>query len=149
MPDISAVSASFSLVLSFVADMPPFAPSKRVELKRMEHERQRLIQRKMFEEQMRVLEQQQQQELLSLPMESAQSLQHLAASAPTTPPRVNSTLAGGEHSPLTSIPGRYMDPGMLSNAVGCRAHGRAFNEIFVRSPTRNSPSVLSSPRIGH
>ena len=68
---------------------------KRVELKRMEHERQRAIQRKIFEEQMRALEHQQQQELLTLPLDSAQSLQHLAASAPTTPPRVNSTLVGG------------------------------------------------------
>ena len=56
----------------------------------MEHERQRLLQRKMFEEQMRQLEQQQQQELLSLPVDSGAGVQHLAASAPTTPPRVNS-----------------------------------------------------------
>ena len=56
----------------------------------MEHERQRLLQRKMFEEQMRQLEQQQQQELLSLPVDSGAGIQHLAASAPTTPPRVNS-----------------------------------------------------------
>ena len=84
----------------------------------MEHERQRAIQRKMFEEQMRALEQQQQQELLSLPLDSAQSLQHLAASAPTTPPRVNSNLAGGEPSPLSATHARLMDPTALSNAVG-------------------------------
>ncbi|EJD04358.1 ARM repeat-containing protein [Fomitiporia mediterranea MF3/22] len=92
--------------------------SARVELKRMEHERQRAIQRKVFEEQMRALEQQQQQELLSLPVDSSQSLQHLAASAPTTPPRVNSTLVGSEHSPLAIMHGRLMDPAALTSAVG-------------------------------
>lgn len=56
----------------------------------MEHERQRLIQRKIFEEQMLALEQQQQQELLCLPVDTGAGVQHLAASAPTTPPRVNS-----------------------------------------------------------
>lgn len=57
----------------------------------MEHERQRLIQRKLFEDQMRVLEQKQAQELLSIPFEpnGASGVQHLAASAPTTPPRNN------------------------------------------------------------
>jgi hypothetical protein len=80
----------------------------------MEHERQRLLQRKMFEEQMRALEQQQAQELLSIPVDSnGNALQHLAVSAPTTPPRVNSAL-GGEVSPNRLV----MDPTLLSNAVG-------------------------------
>jgi hypothetical protein len=67
----------------------------------MEHERQRLIQRKMFEEQMRMLEQQQQQELLSLPIDPSSGVQHLAASAPTTPPRVNSNF--GTYSRLAEF----------------------------------------------
>ncbi|KAI0035236.1 armadillo-type protein [Vararia minispora EC-137] len=64
--------------------------SARVELKRMEHERQRALHRKLFEDQMRALEQQQQQELLALPVENGN---HFAVSAPTTPPRVNAVLA--------------------------------------------------------
>jgi hypothetical protein len=56
----------------------------------MEHERQRALHRKLFEDQMRVLEQQQRQELLSLPVENGN---HFAVSAPTTPPRVNAVLA--------------------------------------------------------
>lgn len=63
----------------------------------MEHERQRLLQRKMFEDQMRMLEQQQAQELLSIPVDSS-SIQHLAVSAPTTPPRINATL-DSDYSP--------------------------------------------------
>lgn len=119
MPDISAVSIFlFYCELCAPCSVLILKIFKRVELKRMEHERQRLIQRKMFEEQMRVLEQQQQQELLTLPLDSAQSLQHLAASAPTTPPRVNSTLVGGEPSPLSATHGRLMDPMAFSNAVG-------------------------------
>ena len=87
---------------------------QRVELKRMEHERQRALQRKMFEDQMRALEQQQAQELLSIPLDAnGNTIQHLAVSAPTTPPRVNSAL-GGEVSPNRLM----MDPTLLSNAVG-------------------------------
>lgn len=112
---------------------------KRVELKRMEHERQRAIQRKIFEEQMRALEHQQQQELLTLPLDSAQSLQHLAASAPTTPPRVNSTLVGGEHSPIPVLHGRLMDPTALSNAVGAG----------VNVDKRKSVTYADTPQIGY
>ena len=54
----------------------------------------RALHRKIFEDQMRALEQQQQQELLTLPLDTSgnSSLQHLAMSAPTTPPRVNAVL---------------------------------------------------------
>ncbi|KAL5534613.1 hypothetical protein ACEPAG_1076 [Sanghuangporus baumii] len=113
--------------------------SARVELKRMEHERQRAIQRKIFEEQMRALEHQQQQELLSLPLDSSQNLQHLAASAPTTPPRVNSTLVGGEHSPIPVMQGRLMDPAALSNAVGAG----------VNVDKRKSVAYADTPQIGY
>ena len=69
-------------------------PPQRVELKRLEHERQRAIQRKMFEDHMKVLEHQQAQELLSIPYESTLSGQgqHIALSAPTTPPGTNKKL---------------------------------------------------------
>ncbi|PPQ67410.1 hypothetical protein CVT25_005989 [Psilocybe cyanescens] len=69
--------------------------SARVELKRIEHERQRDLQRKHFEDQMRALERAQAQELLSIPYDSNGNggIQHLAVSAPTTPPRLNTQLA--------------------------------------------------------
>jgi len=59
---------------------------KRVELKRIEHERQCLIQRKLFEDQMRVLEQKQAEKLLSIPFEPNGNggVQLLAVSAPST-----------------------------------------------------------------
>ncbi|RXW18444.1 hypothetical protein EST38_g7413 [Candolleomyces aberdarensis] len=68
--------------------------SARVELKRLEHERQRAIQRKMFEDHMKVLEHQQAQELLSIPYDPTLSGQgqHIALSAPTTPPGTNKKL---------------------------------------------------------
>jgi len=59
----------------------------RVELKRLEHERQRALQRKFFEDQMKVLEHQQAQELLTIPYDNlGGGGQHIALSAPTTPP---------------------------------------------------------------
>ena len=97
--------------------------SKRVELKRKEHERQRVIQRKIFEEQMRVLEEQQQQELLSLPIDGS-ALQQFAASAPTTPPRVNAILAGGERSPHAIARGHTFDSQVLPAPLGLPAHAR-------------------------
>jgi hypothetical protein len=64
--------------------------SQRVELKLLEHERQHLIQCKMFEDEMHALEQQRAQELVNIlhdPNASkGNTLQHLAASAPTTTP---------------------------------------------------------------
>jgi hypothetical protein len=109
--------------------------SARVELKRLEHERQRLIQRKIFEEQMRALEQQQAQELLSIPVEpNGTGIQHLAVSAPTTPPRVNAVLQG------EAIPGarhsQGMDADSLSKAVGA---------ADKRKSVTYAPSVNISP----
>lgn len=83
----------------------------------MEHERQRLAQRKAFDEQMRMLEQQQQQELLTIPVldgSSGNSLQHFAVSAPTTPPRVDSALGDGEIAAANMV----MNATLLSKAVG-------------------------------
>ena len=92
MPDMSAVGDFFFTSLLF---SPTNKSDQRVELKRLEHERQRLLQRKLFEDQMRALEQKQAQELLSIPsfeQNGNGGVQHLAVSAPTTPPRVNTQL---------------------------------------------------------
>ncbi|KAL4246787.1 PUM-HD domain-containing protein [Abortiporus biennis] len=102
-------------------------------IKRMEHERQRAIQRKMFEDQMRALEQQQAQELLTIPIDSG--LQHLAVSAPTTPPRVNALL-NGELGSTLSHPS--VDAEILSKAVGSAVSDK-------RKSVTYAPSVNNSP----
>ncbi|EPQ61118.1 ARM repeat-containing protein [Gloeophyllum trabeum ATCC 11539] len=72
--------------------------SARVELKRMEHERQRALQRKMFEDQMRVLEHQQAQELLSIPYDPS------SAGTATSDKRKSVTYAPSvNHSPEMSL----------------------------------------------
>lgn len=93
-----------------------------MELKRLEHERQRLLQKKMFEDQMRALEQQQARELLSIPYESMASA-HLAVSAPTTPPRVNAMLHG-DNFIRTTLFQPSVDAEVLSKAVGSAADKR-------------------------
>ncbi|KAI0762565.1 ARM repeat-containing protein [Fomes fomentarius] len=104
-------------------------------LKRMEHERQRALQRKMFEDQMRALEQQQARELLTIPIES----QHLAVSAPTTPPRVNAVLSD-DHSPTyrSSLSRSTVDVDVLSKAVG---------NADKRKSVTYAPSVNHSPEL--
>ncbi|KAI0825240.1 ARM repeat-containing protein [Trametes gibbosa] len=103
-------------------------------LKRMEHERQRAIQRRMFEDQMRALEQQQARELLTIPIE-----QHLAVSAPTTPPRVNAVLSD-DHSPTyhSALSKSIVDADMLSKAVG---------NADKRKSVTYAPSVNHSPEM--
>ncbi|KAG8220166.1 ARM repeat-containing protein [Butyriboletus roseoflavus] len=110
--------------------------SARVELKRLEHERQRTIQRKLFEEQMRVLEQQQAQELLSIPYDPV----GLAVSAPTTPPRVNAIL----HSDSlikSALSHSSVDVDVLSRAVGSAVADK-------RKSVAYAPSVDLSPELG-
>ncbi|EIW65056.1 ARM repeat-containing protein [Trametes versicolor FP-101664 SS1] len=104
-------------------------------LKRMEHERQRALQRKMFEDQMRALEQQQARELLTIPIEQ----QHLAVSAPTTPPRVNAVLSD-DHSPTyhSALSKSIVDADMLSKAVG---------NADKRKSVTYAPSVNHSPEM--
>ncbi|KAM5534349.1 hypothetical protein V8D89_011942 [Ganoderma adspersum] len=105
-------------------------------LKRVEHERQRALQRKMFEDQMRALEQQQARELLTIPIEASQ---HLAVSAPTTPPRVNAVLSD-DHSPTypSSLARSVMDPDALLQAVG---------KADKRKSVTYAPSVNHSPEM--
>ena len=107
----------------------------------MEHERQRALQRKMFEDQMRALEQQQAQELLTI--DSGAGLQHLAASAPTTPPRINAVLSnelspglGNMFSPST------VDAEILSKAVGSAADKR--KSVTYAPSVNHSPETLSA-----
>jgi hypothetical protein len=96
----------------------------------------------MFEEQMRALEQQQAQELLSIPVDSnGNAIQHMAASAPTTPPRVNTLLPGGpEISPTfrTGFSRMGLDTDVLSRAVGFVADKR--KSVTYAAATR-SPDI--------
>lgn len=96
----------------------------------------------MFEEQMRALEQQQAQELLTIPVDSnGGGLQHMAASAPTTPPRVNALLPGGpEISPTvrTNFPRMGLDTDVLSRAVGSVADKR---KSVTYAPATRSPDI--------
>ncbi|EGN92683.1 hypothetical protein SERLA73DRAFT_65326 [Serpula lacrymans var. lacrymans S7.3] len=114
--------------------------SARVELKRLEHERQRHLQRKMFEDQMRQLEHQQAQELLSIPYDpnAGNSLQHLAVSAPTTPPRVNAVL-NGEGLLRSSLSHSSVDAEVLSRAVGSAVDKR---KSVTYAPVSHSPELL-------
>lgn len=137
MPELSAVSI-FSRFMHGIL----IVVSQRVELKRIEHERQRALHRKLFEEQMRMLEQQQAQELLNIPVDgNGNALQHMAASAPTTPPRVNALLPGGpEISPTlrTGIARMGLDTDVLSRAVGSVADKR---KSVTYAPATRSPEM--------
>ncbi|KAG1874193.1 ARM repeat-containing protein [Suillus tomentosus] len=113
--------------------------SARIELKRLEHERQRLLQRKMFEDQMRALEQQQAQELLCIPYDPTASA-HLAVSAPTTPPRVNAVL-NGDNLVRAALSHSSVDAETLSKAVGSAVADK-------RKSVTYAPSVHRSPELG-
>lgn len=119
----------------------PLTFSLKRTLKRLEHERQRAIQRKMFEDQMRALEQKQAQELLGIP---DPGLQHLAVSAPTTPPRVNIAL-NGEISPGlgSSYSHSPVDAEVLSKAVGSAVIDKRKSVTYAPS-VNNSPEALTS-----
>ncbi|KAF9017168.1 hypothetical protein BDZ89DRAFT_385880 [Hymenopellis radicata] len=97
--------------------------SARVELKRIEHERQRALQRKIFEDQMRVLEHQQAQELLSLPYDpnapTNGGIQHLAVSARlrlpvSTPSSMATTDSREKHSEWPQFHGSRGPDGLAS-----------------------------------
>ncbi|KAF9234965.1 ARM repeat-containing protein [Melanogaster broomeanus] len=112
--------------------------SARVELKRLEHERQRAIQRKVFEDQMRALEKQQAQELLSIPYDPSLGL---AVSAPTTPPRVNAVLHGDSYMKSALSHSSSLDVDILSKAVGSAVSDK-------RKSVTYAPSVDRSPDLG-
>ena len=96
----------------------------------------------MFEEQMRALEQQQAQELLNIPVDSnGNAIQHMAASAPTTPPRVNVLLPGGpDASPSlrTGFARMGLDTDVLSRAVGSVSDKR---KSVTYAPITRSPEI--------
>jgi hypothetical protein len=100
------------------------------------------MQRKFFEDQMRVLEHQQAQELLSLPYDpnaplGKDNLQHIAVSAPTTPPRVNADLNGDIQTMIPSgRASQLMDAESISKAVGV---------ANKRKSVTYAPSVNLSP----
>ncbi|EMD41536.1 hypothetical protein CERSUDRAFT_110088 [Gelatoporia subvermispora B] len=119
--------------------------------KRLEHERQRLLQRKMFEDQMRALEQQQARELLSIPGDATLSaLQHLAVSAPTTPPRVNAVLSE-ELSPRLGMgfahSHSHVDADVLSRAVGSAVADKRKSVTYA--PSVNHSPEMKSGGAGH
>jgi hypothetical protein len=90
---------------------------------------------------MRALEHQQAQELLTIPYGSdapngSSGLQHLAVSAPTTPPRINASLNGETHGGVRAGRGQ-VDAESLSRAVGTAAD--------KRKSVTYAPSVNLSP----
>jgi hypothetical protein len=90
----------------------------------MEHERQRVLHYQAFEQQMLFLKQRQEEELLNIPADSA--LQHVAVSAPTTPPRLNASL----------LPERGTVPGGVIDDRG------GFQIAEKRKSVAYSPSVV-------
>lgn len=96
----------------------------------MEHERQRVIQRKMFEDQMRVLER-------SIPYDPV----GIAVSAPTTPPHVNAVLHG-DNFIKSALSHSSVDVDVLSKAVGSAVSDK-------RKSVAYAPSVDLSPELGH
>lgn len=101
----------------------------------------------MFEDQMRALEQQQAQELLSIPYDPNApngngGIQHLAVSAPTTPPRVNAVMNGDAHHGIRSARIQLpVDAESLSRAVGSAAD--------KRKSVTYAPSVNISPDLSN
>ena len=73
----------------------------------------------MFEDQMRVLEKKQAEELLSIPFEPNGNggVQLLAVSAPTTPPRINEPLPENYVNSVGPVRYHQVDPDSLSKAV--------------------------------
>ena len=114
----------------------------------MEHERQRAIQRKLFEDQMRALEQQQAAELLSLPVDpnevtSPNGLHNLALSAPTTPPRAPSVVNGIRPSPAAA---GTRDPYLMHEH---QTHATALSSAMNKADKRKSVTYAPSPSALH
>jgi len=89
---------------------------------------------------MRVLKERQAQELLTLPYEAGSGLQHLAVSAPTTPPRLNAQLSD-DNVPLSRQNRPFLDGGSLTKADKRKS--------VTYAPTVNlSPDLATNPT-GH
>lgn len=108
--------------------------------KRLEHERQRTIQRQLFEEQMKALEQQQAAELLTIPVDPNEITSpggiHMALSAPTTPPRAPSVINGLHTSP--TVPGTREMYGLQDR------HATALISAMSRTDKRKSVTYAPS-----
>ncbi|KAF8436332.1 armadillo-type protein [Boletus edulis BED1] len=100
-----------------------------LKLRRLEHEHQRIIQRKLFEEQM--------WELLTIPYDSV----GLAVSAPTTPPRVNTALHGDNNFIKSALSHSSVDAKVLFKAVGSVVSDK-------RKSVAYAPSVDLLPELG-
>ncbi|KAF8549639.1 hypothetical protein OG21DRAFT_1420977, partial [Imleria badia] len=110
--------------------------SAHVELKCLEHERQRAIQQKLFEDQIRVLEQQQAQELLCIPYDPI----GIAVSALTTPPRINAVLHG-DNLIKSALSHSSVNAEVLSKAIGSAVADKHKSVAYA-------PSVHLSPELG-
>ena len=94
---------------------------------------------------MRALEQKQAQELLSIPYEPNGNggVQHLAVSAPTTPPRINAPLPENYVNNVRPMRYQQVDPDSLSQAVGTVADKR---KSVAYAPSVNlSPDLATAP----
>ena len=86
---------------------------------------------------MRVLKERQAQELLTLPYETGTGLQHIAVSAPTTPPRLNAQLSDD------NIPASRQSRPFLDGESLTRADKR---KSVTYAPTVNlSPDLATNP----
>ncbi|KDQ32435.1 hypothetical protein PLEOSDRAFT_1100920 [Pleurotus ostreatus PC15] len=108
------------------------------ELEHLEHERQRLLQRKIFEDQMHALEVQQAQELLNIPYDPSVNGNNFAVSAPTTPPHVNAVLNSDASHGYRLGRRLPLDAECLSQAVGSAVADK-------RKSVTYAPSVNLSP----
>jgi len=93
---------------------------------------------------MRALEQKQAQELLSIPYEpnGNAGVQHLAVSAPTTPPRINAPLPENYVNSVRPIRYQQVDADSLSKAVGTAADKR---KSVTYAPSVNLSPDLTTP----
>ncbi|KAH7104735.1 ARM repeat-containing protein [Auriculariales sp. MPI-PUGE-AT-0066] len=110
----------------------------RVELKRLDYERQRQLHRKNFEDQMRFLEAQQaieEREMLSVTADGT----HVAVSAPTTPPRLSAQLHANN-----ATNGPTFDHSALSQAVGKANKRKSVNYAPSPSIINDAGSVYAS-----
>jgi hypothetical protein len=102
----------------------------------------------MFENQMRALEQQQQQELLSIPYDP--SMQQVAMSAPTTPPRQNGALpAEIVGDPTSAAVAKPVDVDALSTAVGSATSEKRKSVRYAPDSPEEMHASSGFARFGH
>ena len=96
---------------------------------------------------MRTRDLQQQSDFLSIPFDSAAAnaggIQHLAVSAPTTPPRINAILNGEPPSAPRSPVSQFVDAELLSRAVVSAAADKRKSVTYAPTVNR-SPEIIQS-----